>query len=97
MSTNMLRESQAAIALANRVMRGEDGACARITLQFLTLGGSQFPLDELLAAGVNMRSPAPVEQAIAHFGKLVDKLQRNLPSPLNQNPSRRNKGIGLNR
>jgi oligoendopeptidase F len=64
----------AAIALANRVMRGEDGACNDY-LRFLTLGGSQFPLDELLAAGVDMRSPLPVEQAITHFGKLVDKLK----------------------
>ena len=65
----------AAIALANRVMRGEDGACDDY-LRFLTLGGSQFPLDELLAAGVDMRSPAPVAQAIAHFGRLVDELQK---------------------
>ena len=64
----------AAIALADRVMRGEEGACDDY-LRFLTLGGSQFPLDELLAAGVDMRSPAPVAQAIAHFGQLVDELK----------------------
>mgnify|MGYP000438126677 CR=1 FL=1 len=64
----------AAIALADRVMRGEEGACDDY-LRFLTLGGSQFPLDELLAAGVDMRSPAPVAQAIAHFGRLVDELK----------------------
>jgi oligoendopeptidase F len=64
----------AAIALANRVMRGEDGACDDY-LRFLTLGGSQFPLDELLAAGVDMRSPTPVAQAIAHFKGLVDELK----------------------
>jgi len=64
----------AAIALANRVMQGVDGACNDY-LQFLTLGGSQFPLDELAAAGVDMGSPAPVAQAIAHFSKLVDALQ----------------------
>jgi oligoendopeptidase F len=56
-------------------MRGEDGACDDY-LRFLTLGGSQFPLDELLAAGVDMRSPAPVAQAITHFGRLVDELQK---------------------
>jgi oligoendopeptidase F len=63
----------AAIALANRVMQGEEGACDDY-LRFLTLGGSQFPLDELRTAGVDMRSPAPVAQAIAHFGRLVDEL-----------------------
>jgi oligoendopeptidase F len=64
----------AAIALADRVMRGEEGA-GEDYLRFLTLGGSQFPLDELSAAGVDMRSPAPVVQAIAHFGRLVEALK----------------------
>jgi len=64
----------AAITLANRVMQGVDGACNDY-LRFLTLGGSRFPLDELTAAGVDMRSPAPVAQAIAHFGRIVDALQ----------------------
>ena len=64
----------AAIALADRVMRGEEGA-GEDYLRFLTLGGSQFPLDELSAAGVDMRSPAPVVQAIAHFGRLVEELK----------------------
>ena len=64
----------AAIALANRVMLGDEGACNDY-LRFLTLGGSRFPLDELTAAGVDMRSPEPVAQAIAHFGRLVETLQ----------------------
>jgi oligoendopeptidase F len=64
----------AAIALANRVIQGEDGACEDY-LRFLTLGGSRFPLEELMAAGVDMRSPTPVAQAIAHFGQLVDELR----------------------
>ena len=58
-------------------MQGEDGACDDY-LAFLTLGGSRFPLDELTAAGVDMRSPAPVAQAIAHFGRLVEALQEAL-------------------
>lgn len=64
----------AAIALANRVMGGEEGACEDY-LRFLTLGGSRFPLDELAEAGVDMRSPEPVAQAIAHFGRLVEDLK----------------------
>ncbi len=73
----------AAIALANRVMQGEDGACDDY-LRFLTLGGSRFPLDELLAAGVDMRSPAPVAQAIAYFGKLVASLAVGLSRTLSR-------------
>ena len=38
------------------------------------LGGSKFPLDELLDAGVDMRSPETIERAVAHFGDLVDRL-----------------------
>jgi len=64
----------AAIALANRVMGGEAGACEDY-LRFLTLGGSRFPLDELVEAGVDMRAPGPVGEAIAHFGRLVDELK----------------------
>ena len=64
----------AAIALANRVMQGGEEACNDY-LRFLSLGGSRFPLDELLEAGVDMRSPEPVAAAIAHFGRLVDNLQ----------------------
>ena len=64
----------AAIALANRVMQGEAGA-REDYLRFLTLGGSRFPLDELREAGVDMRTPTPVVDAIAHFGRLVEELK----------------------
>ena len=63
----------AAIALADKVVAG--GNSARNTyLDFLKLGGSKFPLDELLDAGVDMSSPEPVEKAIKHFSYLVDQL-----------------------
>jgi oligoendopeptidase F len=63
----------AAIALAATVIR--NGQAAREAyLNFLKLGGSQFPLDELLDAGVDMRIPEPIEKAIAHFSELVDQL-----------------------
>jgi len=63
----------AAIALAEKVIR-EGDAARRTYLNFLKLGGSKYPLDELLEAGVDMRSPEPVKQAIAHFSTLVDQL-----------------------
>jgi oligoendopeptidase F len=62
----------AAIALAEKVIR-EGDAARQSYLNFLKLGGSKYPLDELLEAGVDMRSPQPVKQAIAHFGTLVDR------------------------
>ena len=63
----------AAIALADNVIN--EGESARDPyLNFLKLGGSKFPLDELLDAGIDMRAPEPIQKAIAHFGNLVDQL-----------------------
>ncbi|MCK4985442.1 MAG: hypothetical protein KAS40_07990, partial [Desulfobacterales bacterium] len=63
----------AAIALADRVVN--EGQPARDAyLNFLKLGGSKFPLDELVNAGVDMRSPDPIRRAINYFSDLVDRL-----------------------
>jgi len=63
----------AAIALADKVIK--EGEAARDAyLNFLKLGGSKFPLDELLDAGVDMRAPEPINQALAYFDRLVDQL-----------------------
>ena len=64
----------AAIALADKVVAGDEPA-RRAYLDFLKLGGSKFPLDELLDAGVDMGSPEPVEQAIGYFSLRVDQLK----------------------
>jgi len=39
------------------------------------LGGSKFPVDELRIAGVDMTRPDPVNNTIAHFGTLVERLK----------------------
>jgi len=65
----------AAIALADKVVAGGQSA-GNAYLDFLKLGGSKFPLDELLDAGVDMRSAEPVEQAIKHFNYLVVQLMQ---------------------
>lgn len=67
----------AAIALADMVVKG--GEKERDSyLNFLKLGGSRFPLDELLEAGVDMRTPEPIKQAIAHFEKRVEQLKEEI-------------------
>jgi len=63
----------AAMALADKVVNEGDTA-RQVYLDFLKLGGSQFPLDELLAASVDMGSPEPVKRAINQFSGLVDEL-----------------------
>ena len=63
----------AAIALADKVVN--EGPSARAAyLNFLKLGGSKFPLDELVDAGVDMQSPEPIQRAIQYFSDLVDRL-----------------------
>ncbi len=63
----------AAIALAERVTRGGP-AELNAYLSFLQGGCSKFPLDLLRDAGVDMEKPAPVDTALAHFGRLVKEL-----------------------
>jgi oligoendopeptidase F len=43
-------------------------------LDFLKLGGSQYPLDELRQAGVDMQSTEPIERTIHHFENLLSRL-----------------------
>jgi oligoendopeptidase F len=67
----------AAISLARKVLA--NGASARDSyINFLKLGGSMFPLDELREAGVDMETPQPIEGAIRHFSELVQELSRIL-------------------
>jgi oligoendopeptidase F len=63
----------AAIALADQVVSGGKSA-RQAYLDFLKLGGSKFPLDQLVDAGIDMSSADPVERAIKHFASLVDHL-----------------------
>jgi oligoendopeptidase F len=65
----------AALTLAQQVLAGAD---VRPYLRFLSSGGSKFPLETLLDAGVDMRSPEPIEQALNLFGKRVTELRELL-------------------
>ncbi len=64
----------AAYALANRVLSGGPKELNEY-LNFLKSGGSQFPIDLLKGAGVDMSSPAPIKTALAKFGELVGELE----------------------
>ena len=63
----------AAIALSQRVLTGGPKEL-QAYLGFLQSGCSQFPLDLLRNAGVDMESPEPVDTALAHFAQLVQEL-----------------------
>jgi len=64
----------AAHALSHNVTEGKPGAVDRY-LNFLRSGGSQFPLDVLKSAGVDLTTPEPVRQAFAVLAGLVDRLE----------------------
>jgi len=61
-------------ALARGVLDREDRAAERY-LDFLSAGGSEYPLDILRSAGVDLTSPEPVEETFAVLASLVDRLE----------------------
>ena len=67
----------AANALAGQIL-GE-GEPARIRyLNFLKSGGSDYSIDLLKKAGVDMSSPEPVKITIARFNRLLDEMEKLL-------------------
>lgn len=66
----------AAMALAKKVLEDPTGASRDAYLGFLSSGGSMMPLDALRAAGVDMTTRDPVENALAIFERRVEELAR---------------------
>ncbi|MCJ7800791.1 MAG: oligoendopeptidase F family protein, partial [Candidatus Marinimicrobia bacterium] len=67
----------ASTALAKSAIDGDDGAIERF-MTFLKSGGSDYPIEILKKAGVDMSSPEPVEQAMQLFDSLVDQMEELL-------------------
>ena len=65
----------AAIALSRRILREGENA-VKDYLGFLSGGCSKSPIDLLKGAGVDMTSPAPVNDALKLFGELLDEMER---------------------
>ncbi len=65
----------AAVALSRSVLEGGQKELNDY-LGFLKAGCSQFPLEILRSAGVDMETPGPVEKALDHFESLVDELDQ---------------------
>lgn len=64
----------AATAIASRILNKGEEAINEY-LNFLKSGDSDYPLNTLKIAGVDMSSPEPVESAIRLFTQFVDKLE----------------------
>lgn len=66
----------AALALFEKAQSSPDAR--KRYLEFLSSGGSRYPIDLLLHAGVDMRSSAPIDAAMKRFSKLLDELEECL-------------------
>ncbi len=64
----------AATAISERIL-AEGAPAAEQYIDFLRLGGSMDPLDELARAGVDLRTPQPVDRALEKFGRVLDMAQ----------------------
>ena len=65
----------ASTAMAN-VIQAEGEPAVQRWLNVLKAGGTMKPLELMQAAGIDMSNPAPIHDAVAYVGKLVDELER---------------------
>ena len=65
----------AASALSKQILEEGESAVARYK-EFLKSGGSDFPLNQLRKAGVDMEKKESVDKALEVFKELVDKLEK---------------------
>ena len=64
----------AACYIVKGIMEGKEGALQNY-LEFLKTGGSDYPLNELLVAGVDLSKPEVIQSAMDMFRKNVDKMK----------------------
>ena len=65
----------AATAISNKILT--DGEPARKAyIEFLKTGESDYPIQLLKIAGVDMSSPEPVEKAMETFNSLLDEFEK---------------------
>jgi oligoendopeptidase F len=64
-------------ALASRILRGEPGAVEDY-LGFLKSGSSDYSLNVLKKAGVDMATPQPVEETFAVMEGYIDRMEKLL-------------------
>ena len=66
-----------AAALSENILKGNSDAVSKY-IEFLSSGGSDYPIDLLKKAGVDVTSPEPVKNALKIFGGLVDSMEQSL-------------------
>ena len=66
-----------AVALSEGILKEGEPAVKRYK-EFLSMGGSAYPLDELRHAGVDLATPAPVDAALEKFERILDDAEATL-------------------
>jgi oligoendopeptidase F len=64
-----------AIHLATKILEG-DQAILESYLEFLKSGSSDYPLELLKKTGVDLTTPAPIENSLKRFAELVEEFSR---------------------
>lgn len=64
-----------ATKIVDDILSGKDGAVDNY-LSFLKSGGSDYPANELLLAGVDVKSPEVILSALNYFDKLIDEFDK---------------------
>lgn len=67
----------AATALAHLILEKGTGARDKY-LEFLSMGGSDYPIELLKKAGVDMSSPKPVKEVVKIFTETLDEMEKLL-------------------
>ncbi len=73
------------IALSRKVLQGEKGAVDSY-LAFLKSGGSDYPVQTLQKAGVDLTRPDAMQAAFDLFAETMDEIERVLAEPAKQAP-----------
>ena len=63
-----------AVAISEMIRRDQENA--ERYLEFLSMGGSQYPLEELKHAGVDLLTAEPIDLALNKFGALLDEAEK---------------------
>ncbi|MGC9054226.1 MAG: M3 family oligoendopeptidase, partial [Candidatus Hydrogenedens sp.] len=66
-----------AIAIAKKLIEGDKQA-KKNYLEFLSMGGSKYPLEQLKSTGVDLSTPEPIQTAMNHLNERVSQLKELL-------------------
>ena len=59
------------------LVQKEGQAAVQRWLQVLRAGGTRKPLELMQLAGIDMNSPQPIHDAVAHVGRLIEEVEES--------------------